>query len=32
MWALINIFYREYCRARLIEMRLGGLPDLSNII
>jgi len=21
MWALIGLFYRGYCRARLIEMR-----------
>jgi hypothetical protein len=21
MWAILNILYREYCRARLVEMR-----------
>jgi len=21
MWNIINILYREYCRARLVEMR-----------
>jgi len=21
MWALINVLYQEYCRARLAEMR-----------
>jgi hypothetical protein len=25
MWELINALYREYCRARLSEMRKFGL-------
>jgi hypothetical protein len=25
MWLLINALYREYCRARLAEMRRFGL-------
>jgi hypothetical protein len=27
MWAIINILYRQYCRARLTEMRKFELQN-----
>jgi hypothetical protein len=29
MWALISLIYREYCRARLAEMRKFHLATIA---
>jgi hypothetical protein len=29
MWSLISLMYREYCRARLLEMRRFRLATIA---
>jgi hypothetical protein len=31
MWDFINVFYREYCLARLVEMRQLELKTVATI-